>query len=125
MNFWEMIDRMGERRALRGTSRFVTPQFLIALILISMFARAFEKSDDKDVRNLMVGALIAAFAGAWGYFLGSSNASGRANDRADAGLAIAQEAIKQLPAPTPDPVVTLQPGEVAQAAPETEEKVKP
>lgn len=50
----------------------------------------------------MVGALIAAFAGAWGFYLGSSSGASKANDRADAGLLLASDAVKRLPAPPPE-----------------------
>ena len=55
-----MIDRL---------DRFLQPQFVIAILLIAMFAWAFGENVSDDT---MKGALIAAFAGAWGYFLGSS-----------------------------------------------------
>lgn len=55
-------------------------ELIIAFAVIGLFAFAFAQ-DPAD--ETMKGALIAGFAGAWGFFLGSSNGARRANDRAD------------------------------------------
>jgi hypothetical protein len=88
-------------------SPFLDPKFLIAYTIILGFGAAYiHKPDDT-----MNGALIAAFAGAWGYYLGSSNSSnavreqvGKALDLAAANSPIQQQAD-----------VILKPGETAQA----------
>jgi len=49
-----------------------SPQLIIALIIILVFAVAYFMDPTNEV---MKGALIAGFAGAWGYFLGSSSGS--------------------------------------------------
>lgn len=99
-----------------------TEQFLVALVIVAMFAVAYFNEADKDTRNLMVGALIAAFAGAWGYFLGSSNSAKQAGDRTDSALQLTSDALKQLPAPDPKPEadLTLKPGEKATVGAEQE-----
>ena len=94
-----------------------TPQFVIALAVIGIFAFAFIHRPDDET---MKGALIAGFAGAWGYYLGSSNSSARLRDTQDETLAIAKQALLALPS-SARPDVTLQPGETAQAAPATPE----
>ena len=126
MTFLELIDRMGERRRERWIAHGqksiwdrLDPRFLIAVTIIALFAIAFLREADKDTRNLMVGALIAAFAGAWGYYLGSSNSAQRAGDRQDQALALADRAVKALPVPpiVPEPPeVTLEPGQTARVA---------
>lgn len=85
--------------------RLVEPRFLIAYgILIGFFvAYGFNPSDT------MNGALIAAFAGAWGYYLGSSNSSQEIRKQMGQTLDIAHQALP--PAPHPD--IELKPGETA------------
>lgn len=46
-----------------------TTQAMIAGFIILLFGAAYMKEPTDDT---MKGALIAAFAGAWGYYLGSS-----------------------------------------------------
>ncbi|MBA2717736.1 MAG: hypothetical protein H0U52_00645 [Chloroflexi bacterium] len=129
VDFLEERAKRRERRfrALLETGRPLSPldrlpgwpseQFIIAVAILGLFAGAYIDEADKDTRNLMVGALIAAFAGAWGYFLGSSNSAQKAGDRTDQALALGRDAVKALPAPSPppEPDVTLKPGETAQA----------
>lgn len=55
------------------------PQSVIAMAIIGMFGAAYIHNPD----DTMKGALIAAFAGAWGFYLGSSNGARSANARAD------------------------------------------
>jgi len=88
-------------------SDYRDPKFLIAYTIIIgfMVAYIFNPSDT------MNGALIAAFAGAWGYYLGSSNSSNVVREQVGKALDIAAAA-----QPTPQrPDVILQPGETAQA----------
>lgn len=56
---------------------------LIALIIISGFFVVYGFNPEDDT---LKGALIAAFAGAWGYFLGSSSGAKDANARVDKAL---------------------------------------
>lgn len=122
MNLFHYLDSRADRKdarrfflAERGLDARsillrIDPRFLVAMLIIALFAWAFAREGDKDTRNLMVGALIAAFAGAWGYYLGSSNTSARANDRADKALDLSKETLRQLPAP-PAPDLNIAPGE--------------
>jgi hypothetical protein len=112
-----LIDKGLDWRSLvRAALSTSDPRFMVALSIIGLFAWAFAREADKDTRNLMVGALIAAFAGAWGYYLGSSNNAARANDRADKATDLSLEAMKAVPK-LAEPDVTLAPGETAQAEP--------
>lgn len=135
--FWQWIERWAERRDARRAilidkgldwrsmvCKGLTssdPRFLIALAIIALFAWAFARESDSDTRKLMIGALIAAFAGAWGYYLGSSSTASRANDRADAGVQLAHEALRQLPAPPK--AVERAANEVADAAVDRAEEI--
>lgn len=128
MTFWEYLDAKRERKDARfallidhgldwrslGKSFLaaVDAKIVIALIIVGMFARAYIKNPD----DTMKGALIAAFAGAWGYYLGSSNTAKLANDRADSAIQLGHEALKQLPPPpgSADQQVQLKPGETAE-----------
>lgn len=86
----------------------VDPRFLIALIVLGMFGWALS-ADPDDLT--MKGALIAGFAGAWGYYLGSSKGTAETNARMDKALDVAK-ANSQANA---EPDVVLKPGETAQA----------
>lgn len=57
---------------------------VIALAIIALFAWAYVSHPT----DIMGGALIAAFAGAWGYYLGSSKSAG--DIRAQVGQALAK-----------------------------------
>jgi hypothetical protein len=52
-----------------GNLRWPDTRAVIALVIITGFFVAYAQDPSDDT---MKGALIAAFAGAWGYFLGSS-----------------------------------------------------
>lgn len=69
--------------------RWADPRLLITLLLIGLFAWAYSANTGDDT---MKGALIAAFAGAWGYWLGSSRGSADNAARADKALDIAAAA---------------------------------
>lgn len=58
----------------RWWHQFADARFVIAVIVLGMFAWALSVDPDDAT---MKGALIAGFAGAWGYFLGSSSGSER------------------------------------------------
>lgn len=81
---------------------FRDPKFVIAYTIITGFAVAYIF----DPSPTMNGALIAAFSGAWGYYLGSSNGAGMAREQVGKALDLAAAS---APVPTPD--VTLAPGE--------------
>lgn len=85
---------------------FRDPRFVIAYTIIVGFAAAYVHSPD----DTMKGALIAAFAGAWGYFLGSSSSSNTVREQVGKALDIAA-----ANSPPPPPDVVLKPGETAQA----------
>lgn len=87
-------------------SDYKDPKFLIAYTIILGFAAAYINQPDQ----VMQGALIAAFAGAWGYYLGSSNSSNVVRDQVGKALDIAAAAQPSQPAD-----VMLKPGETAQA----------
>jgi len=87
---------------------FLDPRFAISYTIILLFGGAYIFNPSET----MNGALIAAFAGAWGYWIGSSSGSAKNADNTGKALDIASAA-------TPNPVqpdVTLKPGETAQAA---------
>jgi hypothetical protein len=87
--------------------RFLQPQLLLALLLIGMFGWAYSE----DVADAtMKGALIGAFSGAWGYYLGSSRGATSQTENVSKALDLATSS-----APPTDPTVTLKPGETAQA----------
>jgi hypothetical protein len=91
------------------------PRFAMAIIIIGLFAWAFARTSDRDTQNLMTGALIAAFAGAWGYYLGSSNGAAQIRDSQEKTIDLARKAVSALPSPN-KPDVVLEPGETAQAS---------
>lgn len=53
------------------------PKAVIAFAIIGLFGYAYINHPT----DLMAGALIAAFSGAWGYYLGSSQGAGKARDQ--------------------------------------------
>lgn len=61
---------------------FKDPKFVVAYTIILGFAAAYINRPD----DTMNGALIAAFAGAWGFYLGSSNSSSHIRDQMDKAL---------------------------------------
>jgi hypothetical protein len=83
-----------------------SPRFIIAFTIIAGFAVAYI-THPSDTMN---GALIGAFAGAWGYYLGSSSGSQQVREQVGKALDLAK---KTNPAGQPD--VVLKPGETAQA----------
>jgi hypothetical protein len=95
-----LIDRgLDARSNVRRLIESADPRLFIALAIIAGFFVAYLRETDRDTRNLMVGAIIAAFAGAWGYYLGNSNNAAKAGERSDQATQLANEAIKRLPAP--------------------------
>lgn len=126
MSLWDYLEARAERRdareflliergldarsMLKGLVGAIEPKFIIAATIIGLFAWAFAGTKDRDTANLMVGALIAAFAGAWGYYLGSSSTASVAHDRADKALDLGREAVKALPKKEA-PDVEVAPGE--------------
>lgn len=91
----------------RIAERIVEPKFLIAFTIIAGFGYAYAQEPDETMK----GALIAGFAGAWGYYLGSSNSSNHIRDQMDKTLDLANRNTPKRP-----PDVTLEPGETAQAS---------
>ena len=67
---------------------FLSPKLLIALVVLGMFGWALSVDPDDAT---MKGALIAGFAGAWGYYLGSSNASSQQHRQMDKALDLATD----------------------------------
>ncbi len=84
------------------SSEILNPRFVIAYTIILGFAAAYMN----DPSETMTGALIGAFAGAWGYYLGSSNASSEKSSQVTKALDLAQAS-----APPAVPDITLEPGE--------------
>lgn len=117
MNLWQLLDARAARRAARheflvergldnrslarATFEKLDPRFFIAGAIILLFAFAFARETDQQTRNILVGAIVAAFAGAWGYYLGSSNSASQANDRAERVTEIAHAAMRQQRPPAP------------------------
>lgn len=64
------------------------PRFIIAFTIILGFFAAYVHNPS----DTMNGALIAAFAGAWGYYLGSSNSSNSVREQVGKALDIAAAA---------------------------------
>jgi hypothetical protein len=81
---------------------FKDPKFVVAYTIILGFAAAYVNRPD----DTMNGALIAAFAGAWGFYLGSSNSSSQIREQMGTALDLAKA---HTPVPAPD--VSLAPGE--------------
>ncbi len=90
-------------------ARFRDPRFLIAYTIILGFGAAYIYNPSET----MNGALIMAFASAWGYYLGSSNSSSAVREQVGKAIDLAQQIAP--PAPPPSPDVILRPGETAQA----------
>lgn len=84
---------------------FRDPRFVIAYTIIVLFTGAYIYKPDET----MNGALIAAFAGAWGFYLGSSSSSAKQADSTAKALDIAAAAQNAPPA------AVLQPGQAAPA----------
>lgn len=93
---------------------FADPKFVIAYTIILGFALAYIHNPSET----MNGALIAAFAGAWGFYLGSS--SGSSIVREQVGKALDLAAAATPPPPTPD--ISLAPGEKATVGAEPTEE---
>jgi hypothetical protein len=91
---------------------FSDPKFIIAYTIIVGFGAAyiFHPSDT------MNGALIAAFAGAWGYYLGSSNSSSEV--RGQVGKALDLAAAAQPPSTTTT-TTTVEPNATGEPMPVT------
>lgn len=85
---------------------FRDPRFVIAYSIVLGFAAAYVYNPSET----MNGALIAAFAGAWGFYLGSSSGAAVAREQVTKALDLGVAA-----APTTKPDVVLRPGETAQA----------
>lgn len=91
----------------------IDAKLLIACSVIGLFAWAYAENTGDDT---MKGALIAGFAGAWGFYLGSSNSAQLGRVSHDKAIDLAREAVATLPAPPkPEPDVTLKSGQTAQA----------
>lgn len=84
---------------------FNDPRFVIAYSIILGFGLAYWWHPD----STMNGALIGAFAGAWGFYLGSSSGAQKANENVGKALDVANSVTPS----TPD--VILDPGQTAQA----------
>jgi hypothetical protein len=67
---------------------FVDPKFFVALIVMGLFGWALGVDPDDAT---MKGALIAGFAGAWGYYLGSSNSSNAVREQVGKALDLAAQ----------------------------------
>lgn len=81
-------------------SALLDPKFIVAYTIILVFVGAYAYHPTET----MTGAIIAAFAGAWGYYLGSSNSSNAVRDQVGKALDIASTA-QAGPSGTPaDPV---------------------
>lgn len=88
---------------------FKDPRFVIAMSIITLFAGAYIATPTPE----MAGAIIAAFSGAWGYYLGSSSGAAKSADNAGKALDLAAAG----PNGPIKPDVTLAPGQTAQADP--------
>jgi hypothetical protein len=93
---------------------FRDPKFVIAYTIIIGFAGAYIHNPDAT----MNGALIGAFAGAWGFYLGSS--SGQSIAREQVGKALDLAASSVPPSVASD--ISLAPGEKATVSAESTEE---
>lgn len=89
-------------------NKWVEPQFIITLLLIALFWAAFLNAPDDEA---IKGAIIAAFAAGYGYWLGS-----KGNEKATENTGKAFEAITAAANSTPvtdqpQPVVIEQPAD--------------
>lgn len=82
---------------------FNDPRFVIAYTIVLGFAAAYVWNPSET----MNGALIAAFAGAWGYYLGSSSITHQSRVQVDKALDLAD----RVAPPKEDPDIELKPGE--------------
>lgn len=64
------------------------PKFIIAYTIVVGFAAAYVHNPS----DTMTGALIAAFAGAWGYYLGSSSSNSETRSQVGQALDLAATA---------------------------------
>ena len=84
---------------------------IVVLLVFGMFAWSYGESPDDET---MRGALIAAFAAAWGYYLGSSRSTtetrqqiSEATEQAREATALAREVTAQSELATPDKPVPV------------------
>jgi hypothetical protein len=119
MTFWDWLDRLGERNERRAErlirAGFYDPRFVVAAAILAGFAAAYIHNPSET----MNGAMIAAFAGAWGYYLGSSNSSNKIRDQVGDALDIARSAQS-----SPRKAAGKAADDVAEAAAEEAEKIK-
>lgn len=87
----------------------IDPKFIIAYTVIVGFFAAYIFNPTET----MNGALIAAFAGAWGYFLGSSNSASIIRDQIGKALDIAAKAQPDATVTTTTAVTTGAPSKGA------------
>lgn len=95
---------------------FLDPKFLIAYTIILGFGAAYINKPD----DTMNGALIAAFAGAWGYYLGSSNSSNAVREQVGKALDLAAANTPVIPH---SEVAQAAANQVADAASEEAKKI--
>lgn len=88
---------------------FRDPKFVIAYTIILGFAAAYISNPSET----MNGALIAAFAGAWGFYLGSSSGQSVIREQMGKALDIATSALP--PPPTTTITTTTAPASSAPA----------
>ena len=93
------------------------PRFVIAYTIITGFFVAYVFNPSET----MNGALIAAFAGAWGYFLGSSSSSHQVREQVGKALDVAAAATTNAETPKTAKDAAEQ---VATAAKEEAETIK-
>jgi hypothetical protein len=83
--------------------RWNDPRVLVTLILICLFGYAYVREPGDEA---MKGALIAAFAAAYGYWIGANQSSAKATENTSDAFAAVREAIASrppdAPAGTPD-----------------------
>lgn len=91
MRFWEKFVR-----------EVIDARFIIAFSIICLFAYAFVRAPEDDT---MKGALIAAFAGAWGYFLASTQSQHKLREQMGQALDLANRAQPDVAVEKADKVV--------------------
>ena len=69
MTFWDYLHRQSGKFDAR---------FIVAMTVIGLFAWAYAENPTDDT---LLGALIAGFAGAWGFYLGSAKVNQEAREQ--------------------------------------------
>jgi ABC-type uncharacterized transport system permease subunit len=76
-------------------SQWNDPRLLVTLLLIGLFSYAYIRNPSDD---MMTGAIITAFAAAYGYWLGANKGNDKASDNTASAFRAIEAAAKAQPA---------------------------